>query len=142
MPLYKHAMLGSPCTKMVINLTSGVGLGFYAKNGKRNSIFEKSSYWKTRLLNCQVSEPPSHQQISEDITQPFRNRVFKLTWPLAYWVMIDYPNIRAHVCVCLFQFWTASLSGFWKRKASLLESEQVCLLCWHFPPNDFILIID
>ena len=44
MPLYKHAMLGSPCTKMVMHLTSEVGLGFYGENGKRKSIFEKSSY--------------------------------------------------------------------------------------------------
>ena len=69
MPLYKHAMLGSPCTKMVMHLTSEVGLGFYGENGKRNSIFEKSSYRVTRLLNCRVFEPPSHQQISEDITR-------------------------------------------------------------------------
>ena len=131
-------MLGSPCTKMVMHLTSEVGLGFYGENGKRNSIFEKSSYRVTRLLNCRVSEPPSHQQISEDITRPFRNQVFKLTQPLAYQVIIDYPNIRAYARACLFQFWTASLFEFWKRKASVLESEQVLLLCWRFPPDDFI----
>ena len=88
---------------MVMRLSSGVGLGFYANHGKRNSTFQKSSYRKTRLLNCRVSEPPSHQQISEDITWPFRNWVFKLTRPLAYRVIINYPNIKAHARVCLFQ---------------------------------------
>ena len=92
-------MLGSACTKMVMHLSSEVGLGFYANHGKRNSTFKKSSFWKTRLLNCQVSEPPSHQQISEDITRPFRNRVFNLTQPFEYRVIIDYPNMRAHARV-------------------------------------------
>ena len=148
-------MLGSPCTRMVMHLTSGVGLGIYRENRKRNSIFEKSSYWVTQFLNCRVSKPPSHQQISEDITRPLRIRVFKLTRSHVYQVMIDYPHIRAHAHVCLFQFWIASLCRFWKRK---LESEQVlgvfllnCILIstdiqlwppyyllWHFSPDRYI----
>ena len=132
-------MLGSACTKMVMHLSSGVGLGFYANHRKSNSTFKKSSFWKTRLLNCRVSKPPSHQQISEDITRPFRNRVFNLTRPLEYRVIIDYPNMRAHACVCLFQL---HCLGFEKGKLSLHKSEQVHLQSWHFLPDNFILIID
>ena len=89
---------------MVMHLSSRVGLGFYANHGKRNSTFKKSSYWKTQLLNCRVSEPPSHQYFSEDITRPFRNRVFNLTQPFEYRVIIDYPNMRAMHVSTSFSF--------------------------------------
>ena len=104
-----------------------------------NSTFKKSSFWKTRLLNCRVFEPLSRQHISEDITRPFRNRVFNLTRPLEYRVIIDYPNMRAHAHVCLFQL---HCPGSEKGKLSLLESEQVRLQSWRFPPDNFILIIE
>ena len=94
---------------------------------------------KNLTLKLPVSEPPSHQQISEDITRPFRNRVFNLTRPLEYRVIINYPNMRAHARVYLFQL---HCPGSEKGKLSLLESEQVRLQSWHFSPDNFNLIID
>ena len=77
--------------------------------------------------------------MSEDIAQPFRNRVFNLTRSLEYRVIIDYPNMKAHARVYLFQL---HCPGSEKGKLSLLESEQVRLQSCHFPPDNFILIID
>ena len=136
-------MLGSACTKMVMHLSSGVDLGFYANHGKRNSTFKKSSYWKTRLLNCRVSEPPSHQQISEDITQPFRNRVFNLTrtsWISSYYWLPKYES----PCTCLPL--SASLSRFWKGKAFIAwewksSSAKLAFSSWQFHPHHWLVAV-
>ena len=89
-----------------------------------NSTFRNRVFHLTRLLNCRVSEPLSHQHIFEDITRPFGNRVFNLTRFLEYRVIVDYPNMGAHARVCLFQL---HCLGSKKGKLSLLEHEEVRL---------------
>ena len=123
---------------MVMHLSSGVGLGFYAFLVWVTRLFKNQLFDLTQLLNCRVSEPLSHQHIFEDITRPFWNRVFNLTRFLVYRVIVDYPNMGAHARVCLFQL---HCPGSEKGKLSLLEREQVRLQSWSFPPDNFILIM-
>ena len=132
-------MLGSACTKMVMHLSNGVGLGFYAFLVWVTRLFRNRVFDLTRLLNCQVSEPLSHQHIFEDITRPFWNWVFNLTQPLEYRLIVDYLNMGAHAHFCLF--WV-HCPGFEKGKLSLLEREQVRLhSSWQFHPHHWPLVV-